>query len=264
MGAAGVQAGHLINSMQTSIALQVATFVPGGIGTAANTAIIGMPILEGNPEAALMHGVTRVMPLAMNVAMGNAPVIVASTGQPAASGSYRNPFAGRGQSRPTVSPGTMNVFAGSNRPGGAPPSGNPRQLPRSGGDPQPRGAAYPPIGAKQPPSGPKGVDPAHHNANVMVRDAAGDIKQHQRVVSGNMTPAEQALGFPRNTLASHTEARAITNIPLQAGETMTITGQFPPCPTCKGVMNRAARESGATIIYRWRENGVTVTWTAGN
>jgi hypothetical protein len=121
-----------------------------------------------------------------------------------------------------------------------------------------------PSNSPVPRLGPRGVDPAHHNANIMVRDASGRLRHHERIVSGNMTPEEQALGFPRNTLASHTEARAIRNIPLQRGETMTITGQRPPCPTCKGVMNQAARESGATIIYRWRENGVTRTWTAGN
>lgn len=121
-----------------------------------------------------------------------------------------------------------------------------------------------PSNGPVPRLGPHGVDPAHHNANIMVRDASGRLRHHERIVSGNMTPEEQALGFPRNTLASHTAARAIRNIPLQRGETTTITGQRPPCPTCKGVMNQAARDSGATIIYRWRENGVTRTWTAGN
>ena len=121
-----------------------------------------------------------------------------------------------------------------------------------------------PTNSPVPRLGSRGVDPAHHNANIMVRDASGRLRHHERIVSGNMTPEEQALGFPRNTLASHTEARAIRNIPLHRGETMIITGQRPPCPTCKGIMNQAARESGATIIYRWRENGVTRTWTAGN
>jgi len=113
-----------------------------------------------------------------------------------------------------------------------------------------------------PRTGPRGVDPAHHNANVAVRDANGKLIRHERLVSGNMTEAEQALGFPKNTLASHTEARAVTHTPLSAGQRMTITGQRPPCPSCKGYMNRATQESGATIIYRWRENGVTRTWTA--
>jgi hypothetical protein len=113
-----------------------------------------------------------------------------------------------------------------------------------------------------PRSGPRGVDPNHHNANVLVRDAAGNVVAHQRIVSGNMTLEEQALGFPRNTLASHTEARAVRTMPLEPGGSMTITGQNPPCPSCKGVMNQAATESGATIRYQWRENGRTLTWTA--
>lgn len=110
--------------------------------------------------------------------------------------------------------------------------------------------------------GPKGVNPLHHNANVLVRDAEGNVVAHQRFVSGNMTPEEQSLGFPRNTLASHTEARAVRSMELELGGRMTITGQSPPCPSCKGAMNRAASESGATIKYQWRQNGKTVTWTA--
>jgi hypothetical protein len=117
--------------------------------------------------------------------------------------------------------------------------------------------------APVPRLGPRGVDPAHHNANIMVRDASGRLRHHERIVSGNMTPEEQALGFPRGMMASHTEARAVRNIPLQPGETMVITGQRPPCTNCRGAMNQAARDTGATIIYRWRENGVTRTWTAG-
>jgi hypothetical protein len=110
--------------------------------------------------------------------------------------------------------------------------------------------------------GPKGVDPLRHNANVLVRDAQGNVVAHQRFVSGNMTLEEQALGFPKNTLASHTEARAVRTMELQPGGSMTITGQSPPCPSCKGAMNRAASESGATIKYQWRQNGKTVSWTA--
>ncbi|MBX3712655.1 MAG: type IV secretion protein Rhs [Lysobacter sp.] len=112
-------------------------------------------------------------------------------------------------------------------------------------------------------SGPRGVDPGHHNANVLVRDANGKLVSHQRVVSGNMTPAEKALGFPKNTLASHTEARAVTHTPLGRGHTMTITGQRPPCTSCRGYMNRASADSGATIRYQWREGGRTHRWTTG-
>jgi RHS repeat-associated protein len=118
------------------------------------------------------------------------------------------------------------------------------------------------AGATVARTGPKGVDPAHHNANVTIRDANGKIIEHTRVVSGNMTVEEQALGFPKNTLASHTENRAVRQTALQEGQSMTITGQRPPCPTCKGAMNKAAAETGAKIKYQWRSGGKTQTWQA--
>ncbi len=111
--------------------------------------------------------------------------------------------------------------------------------------------------------GVRGVDPLRHNANVTIRDSSGSIISHERVISGNMTPIEKLLGFPKNTLASHTEARAVRNSTLEPGQTMTITGQRPPCPSCKDAMNNAAENSGATIKYQWRENGKTKVWKAG-
>jgi hypothetical protein len=110
--------------------------------------------------------------------------------------------------------------------------------------------------------GPKGVDPLHHNANVLVRDVNGNVVSHQRFVSGNMTLEEQMLPFPRNTLASHTEARAVRTTPLERGQSMTITGRNPPCPSCKGAMNATATETGATIRYQWRQDGRTMIWVA--
>jgi hypothetical protein len=77
--------------------------------------------------------------------------------------------------------------------------------------------------------------------------------------SGNMTPDEAALGCPRSTPATHTEARAVRSVPLQAGDEMVIHGSYPPCPTCKGLMNDAVEESGASIRYLWDDN----EWIAG-
>ncbi|MBD9468385.1 RHS repeat-associated core domain-containing protein [Pseudoxanthomonas sp. PXM01] len=108
-------------------------------------------------------------------------------------------------------------------------------------------------------TGPKGVEPGRHNANVTVRDKDGNIVSHHREVSGNMTDAEKKLGFPQNTLASHTEARAVQT-PMKPGESMTITGQRAPCPSCKGKMNEAAETKGVKIQYQWRENGKTERW----
>jgi len=53
------------------------------------------------------------------------------------------------------------------------------------------------IGGAVSRSGPKGVDPKHHNANVLIKDAKGNVIVHDRLVSGNMTPSEKALGFPK-------------------------------------------------------------------
>jgi len=116
-------------------------------------------------------------------------------------------------------------------------------------------------------SGPVGVDEGHHNANVRILNDEGKTIKAERVVSGNMTEDEKALGFPLNTLASHTEARAVRNAENQElmrvdGNQMVITGQQAPCPSCKGKMNKLSQESGNTIIYQWRENDETKTWRA--
>jgi hypothetical protein len=105
----------------------------------------------------------------------------------------------------------------------------------------------------------KGVDPNHHNANVRVSENGKTVSK-SREVSGNMTPEQKAKGFPRGQLDSHTEPKALRKHALKEGQTMTITGQKPPCPTCKGVMNKAARETGAKVRYQWRENGKTQRW----
>jgi len=75
-----------------------------------------------------------------------------------------------------------------------------------------------------------------------------------------MTAEEKELGLPRSILASHTEARALRQIQLNRGQTMTITGQQEPCPTCKGLMNQAAQQTGPQIKYHWRQAGETKTW----
>ncbi|NUQ76264.1 MAG: hypothetical protein HUU21_22215 [Polyangiaceae bacterium] len=118
-------------------------------------------------------------------------------------------------------------------------------------------------------SGPKGTAPSKgsggfssgrgpHAADVTVtRNGQQVIKQ--TVESGNMTAAEKALGFPRSSLATHTEVRTVTKIHLQAGDEMVIKGQYSPCPSCKGAMNKAASQTGAKIIYTWPGG----TWIAG-
>ena len=105
-------------------------------------------------------------------------------------------------------------------------------------------------------SGPFGVDKEHHNANVRILNDEGKTIKADRVVSGNMTEEEKSLRFPLNTLASHTEARAVRNAENQdfmktPGNQMVITGQQAPSPSCKGKMNKLSQNSGNTIIYQW-------------
>ncbi|BBA40864.1 hypothetical protein BCCH1_33060 [Burkholderia contaminans] len=101
-----------------------------------------------------------------------------------------------------------------------------------------------------------------HTAQVTVRSAEGSQRHCGVFQSGNMTPEEKALGFPQNTLATHTEARAVSQVPLAPGDHMIIDGQYPPCTSCKGKMNARALQSGATIQYNWQEDGQQKTWMA--
>lgn len=100
------------------------------------------------------------------------------------------------------------------------------------------------------------------SAEVIVHDVSGEQAVVCTLHSGNMTPEEKALGFPRSSLATHIEARAAKQIPLAPGDVMVINGRYPPCPSCKGKMNNAVNSSGAAIQYTWPENGETKTWNA--
>jgi RHS repeat-associated protein len=77
--------------------------------------------------------------------------------------------------------------------------------------------------------------------------------------SGSMVPGE-------NQSSSHTEARVIrmsgaTSMdingdpyaklaPINRGDTVTIHGLNPPCPSCQGKMQKAAQEMGVTFVYK--------------
>jgi hypothetical protein len=49
-----------------------------------------------------------------------------------------------------------------------------------------------------PRTDPRGVDSAHHHANVAIRDVNGNLISHERLVSGSITATEQALSMPRS------------------------------------------------------------------
>jgi hypothetical protein len=108
-------------------------------------------------------------------------------------------------------------------------------------------------------------DKGQHTAIVNVYDAFGNRVSRDVLKSGNMTPDEKALKFPKSTLATHTEARAMKNIPLSKGQRMEIFGMYPPCKSCKGKMNAKAAETGADITYIWKdaETGKIKKWKAG-
>ncbi len=78
---------------------------------------------------------------------------------------------------------------------------------------------------------------------------------------GTSTPERRKqVGMNRANQESHTEAKAV-QLPLRKGQTMTILGQYDPCASCRGYMQRKANESGGTVVYQWM--GGTVTFTPG-
>lgn len=89
-----------------------------------------------------------------------------------------------------------------------------------------------------------------HEADVrLLRRGVEVWNVHLR--SGNMTPAENALGYPDNSLATHTEARAVNRAPWQRGDVMFIDGQYDPCGSCQEAMRAAAARHGVIIVYSW-------------
>ena len=100
-----------------------------------------------------------------------------------------------------------------------------------------------------------GTGKGTHNATVTVTNSDGSVVSQEKIKSGNMTPQEKALGFPRNTLETHTESRATRDTPLSKGQTMTIDGEYSPCNSCKGKMRTKAEKTGGTVTYNWSENG---------
>ncbi|MHA5048799.1 hypothetical protein [Streptomyces sp. SD15] len=83
-----------------------------------------------------------------------------------------------------------------------------------------------------------------------------------------MTPGESQS-------SSHTEARVIrmsgaTSMdinggpysklaPINRGDTVTIHGLNPPCPSCQGKMQKAAQEMGVTFVYK--NSGKEWSWS---
>ena len=98
-----------------------------------------------------------------------------------------------------------------------------------------------------------------HTSQV-IHTRNGQVISDRTLQSGNMTPQEKALGFPRSSLATHTENRAMRDPDLRSGDQVTIRGQYPPCTSCKGAMNDAAGR-GVQVEYHWP--GAESPWVAG-
>ncbi|WP_236709056.1 hypothetical protein, partial [Pantoea ananatis] len=104
-----------------------------------------------------------------------------------------------------------------------------------------------------------------HTANATLYDNEGRIKAQGVWQSGNMTPEEKALGFPQNSLATHTEARITRELDQIAspGDKLIIDGQYPPCTSCRGKMNTFKMNTGADVVYNWpTDEGDKHTWSA--
>jgi RHS repeat-associated protein len=105
-----------------------------------------------------------------------------------------------------------------------------------------------------------------HNAIATLYDSEGNVKATGAWRTGNMTPDEAALGFPKSTLATHTEARITRELHPQAvpGDRLVIEGEYPPCNSCKGKMNGFKGATGADVEYKWPVGkGESVeTWNA--
>ena len=94
-----------------------------------------------------------------------------------------------------------------------------------------------------------------HSATVSLRRGRNEVTRTS-LVSGNMTPEERVLGFPKSMLATHTEARAVRQLDLHSGDILEITGQYNPCSSCMRAMQEAATRTGAKINYWWPGCGV--------
>lgn len=104
-----------------------------------------------------------------------------------------------------------------------------------------------------------------HDAIVKVVDQDGHVVGHERVHSGGSTKERRReVGLIKANQEVHTEAKAVRNIPLKAGQTMYISGQYDPCGPCRSTMQAAADRTGARINYQWQggpEGGITFTPT---
>lgn len=90
-----------------------------------------------------------------------------------------------------------------------------------------------------------------HTAQVTIFDPNGKITFERTLNSGQMTPAQKAMGYPKGPLDSHTEVKA-TRLPQVPGGFMVIEGSYRPCNNCRHHMANTARQQNVTIVYTWQ------------
>nr|WP_233255776.1 hypothetical protein [Pantoea sp. PNA 03-3] len=92
-----------------------------------------------------------------------------------------------------------------------------------------------------------------NTANATLFDSDGNIKTQGIWQSVNMTPEAKVLGFPQKSLATHTEARITHELDQIAspGDKLVIDGQYPPCTSCRGKMNKLKLNTGSDVVYTW-------------
>jgi Pput_2613-like deaminase len=59
------------------------------------------------------------------------------------------------------------------------------------------------------------------------------------------------FGVPSNPTVSPDAYEGLLNGQLEEGDTVVIEGTNRPCPRCKGMMNKLARQTGANVFYTW-------------
>lgn len=99
-----------------------------------------------------------------------------------------------------------------------------------------------------------------HSLNARV-SRNGNVICERSYKSGNMTDGERALGFPQSSLATHTEARACSDLScmLEPGDIVDFEGERRPCNSCKGKMNKLKSSTGSNVNYTWPGG----SWSAG-
>lgn len=90
-----------------------------------------------------------------------------------------------------------------------------------------------------------------HTARVTILDPKGNVLYSRELSSGQMTPAQKAMGFPKGSLDSHTEVKA-TRLPMRPGAYMVIEGSYRPCSNCKYNMRMKAEGGKVTVVYTWQ------------